>query len=161
MNKPAYKSTEFWFTLVSFIFSGLFLTGVISENDTKEQLIDVVSHAVQSVFLIGGQFAIFYKYIQSRKQQKIEEEKTKQKELDSMEKELENYIGIDKTYKTISINEATAGELIQLPRIGPAMANKIIKYREEKGGFKHITEITKVSGIGNSIYSEIKNNITI
>lgn len=161
MNKPGYKTTEFWFTLVSFIFSGLFLGGIITENDTKEELIQVVTHGVQSVFLIGGQAAIFYRYIKSRKQEKIEAEKTKQKELDSLEEELENYVGIDKSYDTISINTAVAGELIQLPRIGPAVAKRIVDYRNQHGKFKHISHLTRVSGIGESIFDEIKNYITI
>ena len=65
--KPGWKSSEFWFTLVSFIFSGLYLTGIINDNQNKEELISVVSHAVESCILIGGQFIILYKYINSRK----------------------------------------------------------------------------------------------
>jgi len=67
MIKPGYRTSEFWFTLVSFIFSGLYLTGIINDNANKEELISVVSHAVESCILIGGQFVILYKYINSRK----------------------------------------------------------------------------------------------
>lgn len=67
MLKPGWKSSEFWFTLVSFIFSGLFLLGVIGENAHKEELISNVSHAVESSILIGGQLLILWKYISSRK----------------------------------------------------------------------------------------------
>lgn len=70
--KPGWKSSEFWFTLVSFIFSGLYLTGIINDNSNKEELISVVSHAVESCILIGGQFVILYKYINSRKNIKTE-----------------------------------------------------------------------------------------
>jgi hypothetical protein len=66
MYKPGYKTSEFWFTLVSFIFSGLFLLGVIGENQQKEELISNVSHAVESCILIGGQLLILYKYIKGR-----------------------------------------------------------------------------------------------
>lgn len=66
MYKPGYKTSEFWFTLVSFIFSGLFLLGVIGENSQKEELISNVSHAVESCILIGGQLLILYKYIKGR-----------------------------------------------------------------------------------------------
>ena len=38
MVKPGYRTSEFWFTLVSFIFSGLYLTGIIHDNDQKEEL---------------------------------------------------------------------------------------------------------------------------
>ena len=64
--KAGYKTSEFWFTLVSFIFSGLYLTGLLKENDQKEELITIVSHAVESVILISGQILIFYKYIKGR-----------------------------------------------------------------------------------------------
>ena len=65
--KPGYKTSEFWFTLVSFIFSGFYLVGLISDNSHKEDLIRDVSHGVESIILIGGQLAILYKYINSRK----------------------------------------------------------------------------------------------
>lgn len=68
MIKPGYKTSEFWFTLVSFIFSGLFLLGVIGDFDQKEQLITDVSHGVESCILIGGQLIILWKYINSRKE---------------------------------------------------------------------------------------------
>lgn len=78
--KAGYKTSEFWFTLVSFIFSGLYLTGVLTENDQKEELITVVSHAVESCILIGGQLLILYKYIKGRNEVKkiVEIEKTKE-----------------------------------------------------------------------------------
>lgn len=68
MIKPGYKTSEFWFTLVSFIFSGLFLIGVISDNGHKEDLIRDVSHGVESIILIGGQLILLFKYINGRKQ---------------------------------------------------------------------------------------------
>jgi hypothetical protein len=68
MIKPGWKSSEFWFTCVSFIFSGLYLLGIINDNSHKEELIGNVSHAVESCILIGGQLAILWKYINSRKE---------------------------------------------------------------------------------------------
>ena len=68
MIKPGYRTSEFWFTLVSFLFSGLYLLGIINDNGQKEDLIRDVSHGVESAILIGGQLAILWKYINSRKQ---------------------------------------------------------------------------------------------
>ena len=65
--KPGYRTSEFWFTLVSFIFSGLFLLGILNDNDQKEELIRDVSHGVESIILIGGQILILWNYINSRK----------------------------------------------------------------------------------------------
>lgn len=80
--KPGYRTSEFWFTLVSFVFSGLFLLGVLSDNDQKEELIRDVSHGVESIILIGGQLLILWNYINSRKAIKtlpvIEEKKNEQ-----------------------------------------------------------------------------------
>jgi ABC-type Mn2+/Zn2+ transport system ATPase subunit len=75
--KAGYKTSEFWFTLVSFIFSGLYLTGILKENEHKEELITVVSHAVESVILISGQVFILYKYIKGRTEVKKIAETTK------------------------------------------------------------------------------------
>jgi hypothetical protein len=66
--KPGYKTSEFWFTLVSFLFSGLYLLGIISDMTQKEDLIRDVSHGVESIILISGQLAILWKYINSRKE---------------------------------------------------------------------------------------------
>ena len=66
--KPGYRTSEFWFTVVSFIFSGLYLVGLIGDNSQKEDLIRDVSHGVESIILIGGQLAILWKYINSRKE---------------------------------------------------------------------------------------------
>jgi hypothetical protein len=68
--KAGYKTSEFWFTLVSFLFSGLYLTGILTENEQKEELITIVSHAVESVILIGGQVWILAKYIKGRNEVK-------------------------------------------------------------------------------------------
>jgi hypothetical protein len=75
--KAGYKTSEFWFTLVSFIFSGLYLTGLLKENEQKEELISVVSHAVESIILISGQVWILAKYIKGRNEVKkiVETEK--------------------------------------------------------------------------------------
>lgn len=61
----------------------------------------------------------------------------------------------------ININNATQTQLEELPGIGPSTALKIIQYREENGKFKSIEDIKKVSGIGESKYSKIKDLISV
>ena len=61
----------------------------------------------------------------------------------------------------ININYAPAWLLEALPGIGPSKAQAIIDYREQNGGFSDIVEITKVPGIGESIYNDIKDFITV
>ena len=49
---------------------------------------------------------------------------------------------------SININTADAKELEKLPRIGPAMAKRIIEYRQLQGSFKSLDDLIKVRGIG-------------
>lgn len=60
----------------------------------------------------------------------------------------------------VSINTATKEELMTLTGIGDSKAEDIIKYREENGPFKTIEDIKNVSGIGDSLFAKIKENIT-
>ena len=61
----------------------------------------------------------------------------------------------------ININYASQTELQSLSGIGPAMALKIITYRDENGLFNNIEDIKNVSGIGEAKYNKIKDDITI
>lgn len=97
-------------------------------------------------------------------------EKTKEKEKTVQEKcikkdenSLKNDACITDSVKTsgkVSINSATKEELMTLTGIGEAKAEDIIKYREENGQFKTIEDIKNVSGIGDSLFAKIKENIT-
>ena len=59
----------------------------------------------------------------------------------------------------VNINTACKEELMTLPGIGEATAQKIISYRETNGRFTSEEEIMKVSGIGESKYAQIKDLI--
>lgn len=61
----------------------------------------------------------------------------------------------------ININTATLAELDTLPGIGPAIAQRIIDYRTQNGDFKTIQDIKKVRGIGDALFNQIKDLITV
>jgi competence protein ComEA len=61
----------------------------------------------------------------------------------------------------ININTASAAELEALPRVGPALAQRIVDYRSAHGQFRAIEDIMLVSGIGPATFDQIKNLITI
>lgn len=61
----------------------------------------------------------------------------------------------------VSINRAGDKQLEELPGIGPALAGRIIAWREANGGFKSKKDLLKVSGIGESILAGFTDLITL
>jgi competence protein ComEA len=61
----------------------------------------------------------------------------------------------------VNINTANKDELCALKGVGPAIAVRIIEYREKNGKFKTIEEITEVKGIGDATFEKIKDLIVV
>lgn len=61
----------------------------------------------------------------------------------------------------VSINYAGKTELDKLPGIGPAMADKIIEYRQMNGAFRDVSELKKVPGISEAKFNGLKDKITL
>jgi len=61
----------------------------------------------------------------------------------------------------VNINTATVAELETLPRVGPKVAQRIVDFRTKNGNFKRVEEIMKVQGIGEKVYENIKDLITV
>ena len=55
----------------------------------------------------------------------------------------------------ISLNNASKAELMKIPNVGDATANKIIDYRT-KNKFKSINEIMNIKGIGEKKFEKMK-----
>lgn len=61
----------------------------------------------------------------------------------------------------VSINKATPQELEALQGVGPAIAERIVKYRQEHGAFQTVEDLSKVPGIGDGKLQKMKNQITL
>ncbi|MFF5790863.1 helix-hairpin-helix domain-containing protein [Paeniglutamicibacter sp. NPDC012692] len=56
----------------------------------------------------------------------------------------------------LNINTATSAELEALPGIGPALAKRIIDFRQTNGAFKNLAELDAVSGIGPAMLATLR-----
>jgi len=56
----------------------------------------------------------------------------------------------------IDLNRATAEDLAAIPGIGPALAQRIVEYRQAHGPFKTIEDLREVSGIGPQNLQKLK-----
>lgn len=63
--------------------------------------------------------------------------------------------------KIVNINTATKEDLMGISGIGESKAEAVIKYREEYGIFNTTQDIKNVPGIGDSLFEQIKNYITV
>jgi len=61
----------------------------------------------------------------------------------------------------INLNQAGPALLQELPGIGPALANRIIEYREANGGFNAIADLERVSGIGPAVMNDVRDKVTV
>jgi len=58
--------------------------------------------------------------------------------------------------RPISLNKASKNELLELPGVGPAMADRIIADRREHGPFKHVEDLKRVKGIGSKKFEKLR-----
>ena len=54
-----------------------------------------------------------------------------------------------------NLNTASAADLQRLPGIGPALAGRIVAYREANGPFRSPGQITEVKGIGEKTFEKL------
>lgn len=66
--------------------------------------------------------------------------------------------GVDSTADnvTLDLNSATAEQLDELPRIGPATAAKIVDFRTTHGPFRSVDQLLDVPGIGEATLAGIR-----
>ena len=59
----------------------------------------------------------------------------------------------------LNINEASRQDFSLLPGIGEKTSYRIVKYREELGGFKVIGQMKRVKGIGDAVFNKIREHL--
>lgn len=57
----------------------------------------------------------------------------------------------------IPLNTATVDQLDTLPGVGPVLAQHIIDYRTQHGGFRSVDELREVNGIGDRRFADLRN----
>ncbi|WP_194763330.1 helix-hairpin-helix domain-containing protein [Microbacterium sp. UFMG61] len=61
----------------------------------------------------------------------------------------------------VDLNAADQAALETLPRIGPALAERIIAWREENGGFQSVDDLLAVPGIGEKLLAGIREAVRV
>ena len=63
--------------------------------------------------------------------------------------------------RLVNLNTASVAELCTLSGIGEAKAEAILAYRTEIGAFSSIDQLKEVTGIGESLFNQIKSSVYI
>ena len=61
----------------------------------------------------------------------------------------------------VNLNLASAAELQVLPGVGPALAERIVAYREAQGPFETVDQLSEVKGIGAKSLEKIRGSVTL
>lgn len=76
-------------------------------------------------------------------------------------KDINNAETKDSNSGLINLNTASLDQLDSLPGIGPVTAKKILDYRSQSGSFMAKEDLLKVPGIGQKLFDQIKDSITV
>ena len=68
--------------------------------------------------------------------------------------------GILEASRQVDVNAADVAALERLPEIGPALARRIVEYRDTHGSFRTPEELSRVQGIGPKTYEALEDYIT-
>ena len=56
----------------------------------------------------------------------------------------------------INVNTASVEQLTALPGVGPALAGRIVEYRQKSGAFRSTQELMNVKGIGEKNFAKLE-----
>lgn len=69
--------------------------------------------------------------------------------------------GVQSPSGLIDLNTATLDDLDALPRVGPAIAQRILDFRETNGGFGSVDQLLEVPGIGEKTLDGFRDLVTV
>lgn len=78
--------------------------------------------------------------------------------------EIEEKIIIEQSFYQdgkLLLNEAPKEKLVELPGIGPVLADRIIGYREKNGPFRDVNELLQIKGIGNKKLNGFRSKVIL
>lgn len=61
----------------------------------------------------------------------------------------------------VDLNHATEAELNLLPGVGPKLAQEILRYREQRGGFQAVEDLTNIRGIKDTRISALRKHLRV
>ncbi len=61
----------------------------------------------------------------------------------------------------VDLNRAGAEEIAMVPGIGPVLANRIVRWREERGGFESVEDLLKVPGVGPALLARVRDRVRV
>ncbi|MDA8015899.1 MAG: helix-hairpin-helix domain-containing protein [Thermoanaerobaculia bacterium] len=61
----------------------------------------------------------------------------------------------------VNVNTADAEQLRQLPRVGPALADRILAYRESHGKFETPEDLLLIQGIGERTFEMLRSFVVV
>jgi competence protein ComEA len=56
----------------------------------------------------------------------------------------------------VNLNTATEDQLMLLPTVGPAKADRIVAWRKKNGGFKRVADLRHVKGFGYKTFKKLE-----
>jgi competence protein ComEA len=69
--------------------------------------------------------------------------------------------GVPGATQKVNLNTATEDELETLPRVGPAMAARILQWRKDNGRFATVDDLMNITGIGDKTFDALKDLVVV